>query len=209
MAANRIADKFSGFYFHGNGGKPLHAIVCNKYYTTLSNWLKAQPTVIDLNTTRDNTDAYENARFIMHQLITRGRFNSLQSDSIYTKWQNTESTTGTAHIPLHLPITVRVVGPSPNSAPTLCAVGRYVCKSAIYCIVESKVISAIITGLIELCSVEESIINVVPTSLYGVIKLDPTKAKFKEWTTLETVLTAYYDLLPERSPPPPSPRQPL
>ena len=195
-----LKNKFGGFYFHGNGGKPMHAIICNQYADRLNTSLTSSALNIDLTPLDQTTQAYgyDASYHNMHQLITHGRYNSRQADAITLRWQNNHTTIGAPNRPLHLPITVRVLGPSPHSIPTICYVAQWVRKSALYCMIETRVVASIVTALQELHAIKDDVADPLPLSLHGIsckYESNGGKLSMSSWVTLENVLNAYHHMV--------------
>jgi len=127
---DELENQFCGWYYHGLSGGVRHAVTAGAYSERLTKLIAADDSIVRVGT-NFNPVAH------MYSIISDGRFNSAQGMELNKR----RGVVSERVIPLLIPFTVRVVGPTPVSRPVECIVAGVAVITAMYQIIENKVVS--------------------------------------------------------------------
>jgi hypothetical protein len=172
----RLCQQFCGWYYHGFSGTVRHAVTAGSFTHRISGLVAADPALVNVGT---------NGSPVAHMfsVITDGRFDRMQSLELNGK----RGLVSERVIPLMVPFTIQVIGPTAASVAEPCLVVGVASKTAMYRVIEGKVTGRLNTLLVAYA--EEVRLAATNASRYaGDVQPRP-------WSFVSTVPTAKYPAL--------------
>jgi hypothetical protein len=148
-----LYQQFCGWYYHGFSGTVRHAVTAGEFTQRISALVAADPALVHVGT---------NGSPVAHMfsVITDGRFDRMQSFELNGK----RGLVSERVIPLMVPFTIQVIGPTAASMAEACLVAGVASKTAMYRVIEGKVTGRLNTLLVAYA--EEARLGAVNGSKY-------------------------------------------
>tara|TARA_B110000971_G_scaffold208463_1_gene233622 strand:- start:1206 stop:1946 length:741 start_codon:yes stop_codon:yes gene_type:complete len=133
-----LSASFCGWYYHGFSGSVRHAVTAGAFTDRIHALVAGDPALVEVGT---NNDPLAH----MFSVISGGRFDRAQSLEMNGK----RGLVSERVIPLLVPFTIQVVGPTANSLMETCLVAGVASKTSMYRIIENKVTARLNSLLME------------------------------------------------------------
>jgi len=131
-----LSKTFCGWYYHGFAGGVQQAVTAGAFTKRISEIVKNDAVLVHVGTNGAPVSH-------MYSVISDGRFDKAQSLEL----NKSRGLVSERMIPLLVPFTVQVIGPTASSSPVECIVAGVCSKSAMFHIIECKVTSRLLALL--------------------------------------------------------------